>query len=378
MLKQRFDLLVFRTFLIHWAVVAALLLGLFAGLDVLGHGDEIGESNRLYGGIFSELVTYFLLNLPFQLVQFAPYITLLAGMAAVMGFSRTRQWTPVLTAGRSAARALLPMFVGALLIGVSLVAVREVLLPQIAGQREALMRKVFNQREWEMSGLAIRTSDDSRLQAGLFIPEQGIIRGFELYSRSFSDGIDPFPSDRLLLADVARWDGERWLLENGRLIDSDNNRQQVWDFKHQELTPTDLVVAYFSLVAPLDLSAAQLSDVLARDPGHRQAATLLWSLRAAPLVHLILLLLGIPFVFRFDRRSAIDGFAWGLLLSMLYFVAEIVFLDMGARGAISPFLGGTASSFIFLSVALMRLARQPGLIAGNQPGMIGKSPALSE
>jgi hypothetical protein len=51
---------------------------------------------------------------------------------------------------------------------------------------------------------------------------------------------------------------------------------------------------------------------------------------------------------------------------------------MGARGAISPFLGGTASSFIFLSVALMRLARQPGLIAGNQPGMIGKSTALSE
>ena len=42
-LKQRFDLLVFRTFLIHWAVVAALLLGLVAGLDVLGHGDEIGE-----------------------------------------------------------------------------------------------------------------------------------------------------------------------------------------------------------------------------------------------------------------------------------------------------------------------------------------------
>ncbi len=357
MLNQQFDRLVFRTFFQHWGVVAALLLGMFMGLDLLGHSDEISESSRQYGGIFKNVVAYFLLNLPFQLVQFAPYITLLAGMAAVMNLSRSRQWTPVLTAGRSAARCVVPILLGGMLVGLGVMGLRELVLPQISAPREAQMRKVFHQREWLMAGLSARTSDNFRLQAGLFSPETAKIKNLEVYSRGIG------ASDRLLMADSATWSEGKWLLENGREIDTGKNQRTVSLFKHNELSPDDLIDAYFASVSPLELSAAQLKKVLTRDLEHRQAATLLWSLRFAPFAHLILLLLGIPFVLRFERRSSIDGFAWGLFISMMFFVAQIVFIDLGARGTISPFWGGGAASLLFAAIAMRGLGRQPGLIA---------------
>ena len=61
---------------------------------------------------------------------------------------------------------------------------------------------------------------------------------------------------------------------------------------------------------------------------------------STPFSYLLLLFLGLPFVFRFDRSSARGGVAWGMLLALSYFVVDLVFRDLGGRGALSPFLGG--------------------------------------
>ncbi len=347
----RLDRYVLRSFFSHWLVIATSLLGLFLVLDLLGRGDEIAESAALYGSVAGDVLRYSLYQLPFVAVQFAPYLTLIAALVTVMHLARAREWTPMLGAGRSAWRALLPVFLGAALLAVSASVVREVLLPRLAGPREALERHIFNQREWSMADLTARSSDGRLLLAARFRPFERDLDGLEVYGHG-SGG-----SDQVLLADRGRWDGKGWVLRRGRLIESGRGERAVARLDDPEFRPADLLLSYFAHVHPLELSSSQLREVLARDPAHRQAATLLWAWRAEPFGHLVLLLLGLPFVFRFDRRSSMEGIGFGLLVCVLYFVAGILLRDLGGRGAVSPFLGGAGAVLLGCFAGLLGLRR---------------------
>lgn len=353
------DRYILRVFLTYWFVIGACLLGLFSVFDLLGHGDEIGESAELYGSIFMEVLRYYLLNLPFLLVMFAPYLTLFAGMATVMHLAKAREWTPMLTSGRPTLRAFLPMFFGGFLLAVGVVEMREILLPKIVSPREALMRRLFHQREWKMKDLWARGQGDVRLRAGLFEPGSKLglpgsdgdirlpqIQNLEVYSY----GEAGLP--RLLLAENATWDGFVWNLENGREVTGGLGEKEILTWYHPGLMPRDLVLAYFGQVSPLDLSARHLGNLLQRDPDHRQAATLRWSWYVSPLSHVLLLLLGLPFVLRFDRRSTLEGVGLGFLLSAFYFVADFLLRDLGGRGVIAPWMGGIGAVLLFGSLGV--------------------------
>ena len=83
-----------------------------------------------------------------------------------------------------------------------------------------------------------------------------------------------------------------------------------------------------------------------------KAATLRWSLTAAPWVHLVLLLIGLPFVLNFERQSSLEGVAVGLLLCALFFVADFLFQDLGQRGVLSPAVAGIAPVVLFGGLGL--------------------------
>ncbi|MDP6849825.1 MAG: LptF/LptG family permease [Planctomycetota bacterium] len=344
---NKLDRYVLLTFLRVLLVVAGGILGIFTVLDFLGHGDELSASSELMDGVAGKVTLYYLLNLPFLWVQFAPYLTLIAGMTTVLQFAKKREWTPMLSAGASSGRVLAPVFLGAIIAAVFAVLLREMLLPNIAPTREGLQRTVFHQRDWLLVDLNVRTRSDQRMILNRYNPESETGYGLELYS------LNHFGEDQLLQADEAKWAHGHWILENGRQISAGDLETPAEYLPGEGLHPEDLMRSYFASTSPLELSSRQLKEVLVRDSGHRQAATLLWAWRLSPLSHLVLLFVGIPFVFRFSRRSSTEGFGFGIFFCMLFFVAEIVFRDFGARGALSPALGGSGALLLFTCVGLM-------------------------
>lgn len=359
----RLDRYVFRVFAATWLVVAAALLGLLTVFDLLGHGDELGEAPLQGGMLYAALARYVAYGVPFLLVQFAPYLSLLAGIATVLALAKGREWTPMVTAGRPALRAFAPLFLGAGLLALGVALVRERVLPACALQREALDKYLFAQRAWQLDDLWARGRDQTRLYAERFAPgglpgargpaPPPAIAGLEVYDTA------PDGTFRSLTADAAVWRGGHWELENGVLHSEGAGAQPVTRFDHPDLGPDGLQLAYFSLVNPLFLSSGQFREVLRRDPEHRQAATLLWAWRLAPLAHALLLLLALPFVLSFERRSSLEGVAFGVLLGGLYFVTEILLQDLGARGVVPPLLGGAGASLLFGCLALAALGRLP-------------------
>ncbi|MBL7007932.1 MAG: LptF/LptG family permease [Planctomycetes bacterium] len=346
---DRFDRYLFVVFLRYWVVVSGAVLGTFLVLHLLGNSDELGQFQGSKAELAGDLLRWIGFNLPYRWLEFGPFLTLIAGLATVMHLAKRREWTPVLTSGRSAMRAVLPLLLGALLLGMLSMLVREQVQPRFAEARLALEWKLDDQAAWVMKDLSVRSRDDQRLLARSYRPAEGLIEGLEVYAHGSAG------EDVLVVADSARWSGDQWdLPQGGRRIVPGQSSVVVDSFRHDELGPADLLRAAIARASPLDLSSAELREVLERDSHHRLAATLLWAWRAAPFSHLVLLLLGIPFVLRFDRRSSMEGLGYGLLLSILYFVAEILLRDLGGRGAVPPVLGGCGALVLFAGVAAVR------------------------
>jgi lipopolysaccharide export LptBFGC system permease protein LptF len=328
---------------------------MFTVLNLVGEGDEISEAAELFSGIAADVTMFYLLNLPYLLMQFAPYITLLAALATVISLRRLQEWTPMLVAGRSTIRAFMPMFLSALLIGVLLLLLREQLFPLIQNPRAQLQSKIFDQKTWQLQEIWVRGPHNEHMSVGEFIPrgmesetQPSEVTALELVTLG-SEGEDLF-----YRADKATWDGDKWVLENGRLITSGDraSEQSASEIALDGLRPIDIERAWRGQNSPIELTIADASHLLARDPGHSQAATLIWSMRISPIVHLILLLLGLPYVLSFERKSSLEGVAFGLLLCALFFVVDFLFQDFGHRHILSPWLAGVAPVLLFAGFSL--------------------------
>lgn len=348
---QRFDRYLLRVFLSWWLVVACALCGLFTALELLAKNDEIQQADR-FGLGTADLLRYALLQQPFLLLQFGPYITLLAALGTITQLLRHREWVPVLVSGRSAIRAMAPVLLAALGLALTLSWVRESAVPRIIAEHESLQRRFFSQVTWSPRDLWVRGARDARLHAGLFVPAaSGGPRMDDL--QVFMHGS---AGDEMVQAASATWSGEGWDLVEGRRRSPQGDVPEarlVWE----GLGPADCERAWFAQVRPLDLSIADCSALLTGDPDHRQAATLAWSWRLAPFVPLLLILLGLPFVLRFERKTSWEGLAGGLALCGVYFVVELVLRDLGGRGALSPFWAGAGPIVLFGGLAMMGLGR---------------------
>ncbi len=340
-----YDRYILRAFLAHWVVVATAFLCLFTGLDVLAKSDEFVAAAEHFGEAQAEAFRYYLLSLPFLLFQFAPYITLLAGLGAVLQLQKRNEWLPALTGGRSSWRAFLPMFLAAGILAAGVFSLREAFIPHYGADRVALAARLFQQKDWQPRDLWARGELGERLHAFRFRPSPTPrLLGLEVYGPIGS-------GDSLLKASVATWDGNKWILDDG-ILSSIKGEQVIDEWVALALHPQDLARAWFMQNEPLELAVQDYAAIRLVEPGHRLAATLYWGGLMAPWLHWVLLMLGLPFALRFDRRSSVEGIAVGLGLCALYFVFEFILRDLGGRGLLSPVLAGLLPVLFFAALSL--------------------------
>ncbi|MDP6962868.1 MAG: LptF/LptG family permease [Planctomycetota bacterium] len=350
---QIFDRYVLRTYLRFCLLTALAFIGMFTFMDLLSRADDIPLAREAVGLKVGEIIDYYLINTLFLLFQFLPYILLIAGIGCVTQLLRNREWTPMLTAGRATWRSFAAIFVCAIVIASALAVVKESLIPAVLPQHEATQRKLNNHREWRPTDLWVRGSDGQRLHAKEFIPGQPPqIRGLEIFSSSQQG------NDERIWADQAEYLNGDWQLTGGLKTSSDSITA-LDTFSGEGFEPDDLLRSYFVRNRPLDLNAEAYQQLLLYDPGHRQAETYMWASRTMPFAALVLLVLGLSKSLNFGRASSKEGIARGLLLCALFFVSEILFRDMGVRGAVTPWLAAFAPVCLFAGVSLWAFSRTP-------------------
>jgi lipopolysaccharide export LptBFGC system permease protein LptF len=361
------DRYVTRIFVSTFGVVLLFILSIFLVLTVIMRIDallEVREALVARGhSVPGILGRYCLISIPFLLLQFLPFVTIISASIAFVRLLRGNEIVPMIVAGRSPGRIATPVMCCAGLVALSMFAMQEWAAPRLSDSRlwlESLMDgrfegefddvprledgagniwtiDRFNPRNRRIEGVRVLRFRD---------PETGLERGtLEIPSAVWRTGVS----------------GRRgWHADGAVLVlDAEGTglgRREAWPADRP--LPTDLRPDRIELMlakeSPTTGAALSLSEAArkARDaPDDPRPLVLFHGLLTWPLANLLLLLLGLPFLFRLGERNFLVGIGIALLLSAAYFATDHVICDFGKRGALPPMLAAWMPVVLFASLA---------------------------
>lgn len=353
----RLDRYTLRLYGASYATAFVLVVGLFWIIDLATNLDEYlkaGADGRAPSGWL--IAQYYAMHVPFLFLQVAPFVGLMAGVFAVARMVRDNEVVGVLGAGVSAQRLLAPILVcGGLLAG-GMFALRESATEALSLRRALLLDQLAERR-------AVPTYEDLWLKDRAGSPVH--LRRFTLLEGGASarvEGLSAVVIERghwiSLKADRASWDAAAgdWKLENGTREEVDpleQRREAIERLSVVSFTPADVWLAQKSRAQPLDLSFREARQLAERDPDNTLFQTLLEYHWTFPLAHVVLLLVGLPYLLRFERGRSAEGLAVCFLLCLFYYGADFLARSLGIEGELSPLIACWAPLLCFGSLGVV-------------------------
>ena len=360
----RLDRYVASHFFRSYLLAMLLMTGLFMVIDMASNLDDYLESwEDGSSAPASVLLVYYGLNLPYLFLQVAPFITLLAGMFTVAKLLKAREVTAVLGAGISARRMLLPVFMAGFLLAFGMFVLREAVGLGIARDRDAARDVLVEHRfEEHYEDVAVIEDSGSLVFLNEFVPRPTdgspprIERLTAIRRTSGQMGSGRYVR---VDADRATWNGSGWDLEGGvrATIDPDGDGtsqdEAIKTLEGYAFTPELALTYRRAKEAPLELSFSEVQELMRRDPDDNSYQTLWHYHLTFPLANLLLLLVGIPLMFNYERGRSTDRIAVGGLLCVFYYSADFVFRTLGVKGQLSPLLSAWIPVLVFGSLGIM-------------------------
>jgi lipopolysaccharide export system permease protein len=351
-----------------WSSYALCLLTLtllFVIADAFANAKQFVNENTVW---WRDIPLYYAGQLPILFDRFASFITLGGAMFAVARLERNNELMPMKAGGVSIFRALVPIFASAALLGGAQFLNGEVVVPAMADTIRAGAR--FQSDEAEGPGI-LRDARGNTLGAASFDRSRAQLRWVSFREHDIEGRVA-----RAIFAERATWvpagrappgsnDAARgkgaWLLEDGTIVEGDAGEQRRigTGAPRDRAHPTaEEGLLLETSIRPIDIESlgervSLLSFRDLRDQYRRQSylprlRVQLHARIATPLAHLVLCLLGLPFVLKGGGgRSVFLGMLALVVICAGFFVASFILQDLGSSGSISPFWAAWAPTVLF-------------------------------
>ena len=340
-----------------------LLVGgvLFVVVDLLQTLDRFLRVKPSLGLILQ----HFAYNMPGEVYKGLPLIVLISTVFLFLSLTRQRELDALKAAGMSLYRVSLPIFLAAFVISVLAVLFQEVALPELSTRAEEVdrvkIRGMLPRHLQRQNQIWYRTSDTRFLRMALLDPVEKSVEGLlvlDIDQRwSLLDRLD---------ARKARWTPDGWQLSEGviRGID-DANRVRSDAFAARLVVMPEHVDDFTAVQKPVDtLSYLEMRAFVAklRESGHEVGKYLvqLYSRLSFPLVHVIMVLVGIPFALASPRSGGrAMGIAVAIVIAVGYWMVHSVALAFARADLLPPALAAWTANVVFagLGTALFLNAR---------------------
>lgn len=362
-LGGRLDRYVAELFVGSYAVALLLIVGIFVIINLASNLDEYlspGEDGTVPSGWL--VVKLYVLQTPFLFLEVAPFVTMIGGLFTVSRLMKHREVVAALAAGVSARRVLLPIFVLGGLLGASMFGLREFAAEKLGQQRDALLDYLeHREAELVLEDLWVKDPIGKPIRVDAYYPpvngQTARINGLSATHRQGERWTH-------LTATSAVFDrrANEWQLKNGVSRDVDGGKQTelpVATLSGEVLSPRDLRTAWKGRLHPTELSFQETLDLLSRDPDAVGWQTLLQSNLAFPFAHLILLLVGLPFLMGHSRSHGPSPGLWVFFLCLCFFGSDFVCRSLGLQGQLDPLMAAWLPILFFgsLGVVLFTSAR---------------------
>jgi lipopolysaccharide export system permease protein len=360
------DRYILRSLLVNYLIALGVMISLYIVLDLFFNMDEFTEDRRTVGQVLAGIASYYGANLFKYFGQLSGVITVVAGMLTLGRLRRLNELTAMLASGVSLYRVAVPVIAFGVATTAAWLVNAEWIIPSLAHQLARQHDDPLGERTYEVWFLTDR--DNALLSARQFLPSTGEMREMLVLFRNEKGDIS-----QVIEAEQATWEpqsglprGGRWKLARG-LRRTQVSRgpgaigpqaelaETFVNYYQSDLTPRDIQMRQSSQWLRY-LSSAQLADLAGLGlPDAHHIAQIRHERFATPVVNVLMLLLGIPFLLRRVAGNLISDAGKCLLACGLCFVISVVGQNISPAGL--PALPGWIPIILFAPVAVVLLDR---------------------
>ena len=317
------DRYIIRSFLVNYLLALSVLMGIYILFDLIVNFDNFTKAanaatdttGTTAWAILSDIVDFYAYQSLAVFQQIAGIVPLLAAGFTMVRMTRHNELTAMLASGVSLYRVATPIIICAVCISAVHVINQELIIPQ-PSVVEKLMRKhgeVAQPITHNDPVYFVRDTDNSLVLATRYDSVNKTLYDLRIIQRDENGA----PLGRIM-ADVAIWEippkeltggvqesTEAWVMKNARQIDdrldADPSQRAAGPQKtllyHTGITPAQLDLV-FSKKSVEYLSSAKIYDLIQNSPDVNKPmlARMMHIRFTQPLMNLILLLIGIPFL----------------------------------------------------------------------------------
>ena len=360
------DRYILRSLLFNYLIALSVMISLYVVLDLFVNMDEFVEDKPNALTLVRNVASYYGPNIFLYFTQLSGVITLFACMSTIARARRYNEMTAILSSGVSLYRVAAPVLLFGLVSTMLLVINTELLIPRVAHLLSRDRDDVDARHAYEV--LFQRDRDNALLSAGRFHPVNRDLQRLLVLVRDDSGAIE-----RTIEADRAAWvpigdsrEHGRWKLERGRettrilrnhpgLGPQEGEETRLIDWYDSDLSPEEIQlrqqqgwVSYLSL--------AQLDELLAAGtPLRGDIIQIKHSRIAAPIVSVVLLLLGLPFFLDRSPANVLSDAGKCMLVCGLCYV--VTFVAQSIRPETQSALPAWIPIFVFATVAMVMIDR---------------------
>ncbi|MCH7814020.1 MAG: LptF/LptG family permease [Planctomycetes bacterium] len=303
------DRYILRSLVVNYLIALAVMMSLYIVLDLFFNMDEFTEGDQGVAEVVADVVGYYATNLFLYFAQLSGVITLVACAATLARMRRANELTAMLASGVSLYRVAAPVLGFGLATTVLWVLDTEVAIPRVAAR---LARSHDDARGEKTYGVwFLRDRDGALLSAQQFLPGSGVMRRVMIMKLD-----DRGTVKSVIEAEEAMWEklighhlGGRWVLTDA--WETFRPLPDQRPFASREHSPRERVQFYESDLDPAKiqvrqsaqwidfLSSSQLSALGRRELPPALASSVQQARHrrfVAPIINLVMLLLGIPFL----------------------------------------------------------------------------------
>ncbi len=342
-IHERFILGTFLRYLFYTLAGSFILFSL---VDLFNHLGSLLDNNATA----SMTLRYYLYKGAWIFDQVLPIAVLMATLFTIGTMARYLELTAFYAAGLSLLRVARPLVIAGMFLTVISLAWREYVLPEA------------NLRKWQVWEVEIHkktetlrptrqiaaTGPDGRLYyARRYDPTTQTVTGLKVMAMEGS-----IVTERLD-AQVAQWDGQHWILQQGtrRRFDGDVESSEWFDtVRATELTLTPRGL-YRTRVRPENMTIRQLQDhrdLLRQTGGDPTSMDVDIQFQLAfPLVNLIVVCLGVILASGPRKTTIASGFGTTLLIGFGYYLLMMFGRSFGHNGVLPPVAAGWLGNAVY-------------------------------
>lgn len=362
------DRYILRSLVVNYLIALGVMISLYVVLDLFVNMDEFTEDSAASAGmVLAGMASYYFNNLFLYFAQLSGVITLFACLATIARMRRQNEMTALLASGVSLYRVSAPVIAFGLITSSLWFMDTELIIPSVAHKLARRHDDALGQKTYGVWFLQDR--DDALLSAQTFDPSTKTMRRMLVMYRDESGRVA-----HILQAEQARWmpnesfaAGGVWKLELGlmrtrrtgdgpRLGPQGSFQEEEVRYYESNLNPEAIQLRQSSQWVRY-LSSSQLARLV--DRGELDAARIQHIKHTrftTPIVNLILLLLGLPFMLGATAGNILNDGARCVAVCGACFLLSFAGQNLNMTGSLAA-LPSWLPIFLFTPLVVVLLDR---------------------